>query len=99
MPDRLKSTGKRNPLPYGRGNYAPGEEFTAPASDARTLVMTGLAIRVGPDEQPQELAPAIEPLPLLTRAFVAQGVEDPPKRKRGRPRKGEYDRRDMRAKE
>jgi hypothetical protein len=63
------------------------------------LVMTGLAIRVGPDEQPQERMQEVEPLPLLTRAFVAQSVEEAPKRKRGRPRKGEYDRRDMRAKE
>jgi hypothetical protein len=95
MPERLKSTGKRNPLPYGHGLFGPGEEFTASALDAKTLVHVGLATRVENEEldetsppQPPEAPPVVEP-------YVVPEVPAQP-RKRGRP-KGSYKRRDMTA--
>jgi hypothetical protein len=94
MPDRLRAI-KR--LKYGMSLFAPGDEFIASAPDARTLVITGLALRV--DETPPK-APTLAA--LVTRDLVAEApaAEPPPKRKRGRPigsGKGTYKRRDMRA--
>lgn len=76
-------------MSYGRHVYLAGEEFTAASTDAKTLVATGLAARIESDAVPALLAPA----PTETRELTAE-----PK-KRGRPRKGAYLRRDMRAEE
>lgn len=106
MPDRLRSTGKNPLLTYGRAAYRRGEEFIATPSDAKTLVSTGLAERVGEDEVPALLMPPMrEPTLEEVAAVVVQKKEftqadiDPPKRKRGRPRKNTYSTRDLRADE
>lgn len=100
MPDRLRSTGKRNPLPYDRSHYGPGEEFTASSVDARILVMAGLATRVEDEEVPALLQRAPAAVREVAEAPATKVVvAETPKRKRGRPRKGEYLRRDLGAEE
>jgi hypothetical protein len=100
MPEILRSTGKRNPLPYGRGLYGPGEKFTASGPDAKTLVAADLATRVE-DEDLFETSPPQTPEapPVVEQAPTAAAEANPPQaqpRKRGRPR-GSYKRRDLEA--
>lgn len=95
MPDSLIARVRLN---YGRGAYLPGERFVAAPADAKTLVATGKAVR---DDEP---VPALlQPPSAAHPSEPPMRVVDPvapiePKRKRGRPRKGEYLTRDMRAK-
>lgn len=86
-------------MQYGRNVYRAGEEFTASAPDAKTLVLIGLATRAD-DEVPTErhdqsadVQAAASP-EVTTRDLVAV---EPERKKRGRPPKGAYLRRDMRA--
>lgn len=73
---------------YARRNYLPGQRFTASHLDAKVLIAGGMA-RV-------ESVAALAQEPEVQRAAPDEVIE-PPKRKRGRPRKGEYARRDMQA--
>jgi hypothetical protein len=96
MPERLIAVGR---VPYGRNVYLDGEEFTASSPDAKTLVAIGRAKRVGEDELPAPQSEPAEPVSTLLTRDLAPQADEPPKRKRGRPRKGEYLHRQMRAKE
>ena len=97
MPDRLKAKCR---LPYGRNVYFPGEYFIASSVDARTLVATGKADRADEEDPvPALLTRNLEPLTESRGTYDApSAVEPEQKRKRGRPRKGEYLTRDMSAK-
>lgn len=95
MPERLIALAR---IPYGRHVYHAGETFTASYMDAKTLVTAGRAKRA--DDEPAAAAQEPKGQPPAEPALQTADVSaEPVKRKRGRPRKGEYLRRDMRAKE
>lgn len=85
MSDRLKALEN---FPYNGKNIYIGDEFDAVRNqDAETLVLLNKAVRVQSGEYlTADLQAAIENV-------------EPVKRKRGRPPKGAYLRRDLRAKE
>lgn len=98
MPERLKSTGKQNPLRVGREVFGAGDEFTTDSIAAKTLIAIGYATRV--DDWVPGPTVYSAPGPVVeTRDLTAEAPNEHERKKRGRAAKGAYLRRDMNAEE
>jgi len=86
---------------YANKELKPGDTFVAAsANDAKTLTAVGHATLIEPDyvtPQPVDEVPGVEE--VLDSSGEIADVTAEPKRRPGRPRKGTYSRRDLRAEE